>query len=166
MRLLGSSVAIRHDGVLDPITPDDGPAGASAWTPNLAIEIDGTARYLKVVDWTGGTGPKPAVGYVGTAGITTKALAPNLNAAKHVMFFRGVTAAGGIATVSFTGFSAAPIVELVDAQPAILLGAVKGEIVAGTVTKSGCQVKVTTASLAGVVSALVGATVIVLAIES
>lgn len=166
MKLLGSSVAVRHDGVLDPVTPDDGPAGASAWTPSLAIEIDGTARYLKVVDWTGGTGAKPSVGYVGTAGITTKALAPNLNAAKRVMFFRGVTAAGGVASVPFTGFTTAPIAELVDAQPSILLGAVKGEIVAGSVTKSGCQVKVTTASLAGVVSALVGATVIVLAIET
>jgi len=166
MKLLGSSVAIRQDGVLDPVTPDNGPAGASAWTPSLAIEIDGTARYLKVVDWTGGTGVKPVIGYVGTTGITTKALAPNLNAAKRVMFFRGVTAAGGVALVSFTGFAAAPIVELVDAQPSVLLGAVKGEIVAGSVTKDACQVKVTTASLAGVVSSLVGATVIVLAIES
>lgn len=166
MRLLGSSVAIREGGVLDPVAPDAGQPGAAAWTPMLAIEVDGTARYLKVIDWSGGAGVKPATGYVGTSGLTTKALAPNLNAAKRVMFFRGVTGAGGIATVSFTGFAAAPIVEIVDAQPAVLLGAVKGEIVAGSITKDGCQVKVTTASLAGLVSALVGATVIVLTIES
>ena len=166
MKVLGASVAVRGKTGLDPVAPDPGLNGASAWTPMLAIEAEGTARYLRVVDWTGGTGAKPAVGYVGTEGITTKALAPNLNAAKRVMFFRGVTAAGGIAAVPFTGFTTTPIAELVDAQPSILLGAVKGEIVAGSVSKGGCQVKVTTASLAGVVSALVGATVIVLAIES
>lgn len=169
MKLLGSSVAVRKSGVLDPVAPADGQNGAngaSAWTPMLAVEADGTARYLKVTDWTGGSGAKPAVGYVGTSGITTKANAPNLNAAKRVAFFTGVSIAGGLANVAFTGFAAAPLVAVVGAQPSVLLGAVKAEIVVGSVTKDGCQVKVTTASLAGIVSALVGATATVLTIES
>ncbi len=170
MKVLGSSVATRKAGVLDPIAPADGQNGdngASAWTPMLAIEIDGTARYLKIVDWMGGTAPKPATGYVGTDGApTTKAKAPNLNAAKRVAFFSGVSIANGIASISFTGYTAPPTVAIVSATPAVLLGAVKAELVAGSVTKDGCQVKVTTASLAGIVSALLGATVTVLTIEA
>lgn len=170
MKVLGSSVATRNGGLLDPIAPTDGrngENGASAWTPMLAIEADGTARYLKIVDWIGGTAPKPATGYVGTDGVpTTKAKAPNLNAAKRVAFFSGVSVANGIATIAFAGFTAAPAVAVVGATPAVLLGAVKAELVAGSVTKEGCQVKVTTASLAGVVSSLLGATVTVLTIEA
>lgn len=166
MKVLPSAVAIRTAGGLAPIAPDAGMNGSSAWTPMLAIETDGTARYLKVTDWAGGTGTKPAVGYVGATGITTKALAPNLNAAKRVMFFTGISVAGGIATVAFNGFVTAPITAVVGAQPSVLVGAVKAEIVSGSVTKDGCQVKVTTASLAGVVSALVGATITVLTIEA
>ncbi len=166
MKVLGSSVAVRGAGGIEPIEPDAGPNGASAWTPMLAIEADSTARYLKVVDWTGGTGAKPAVGYVGTAGITTKANAPNLNAAKRVAFFSGVTVVGGITDIVFTGYAVPPQVAIVSATPALLVGAVKAEIVAGSITKDGCRVKVTTASLAGVVSALIGATVTVLTIEN
>lgn len=166
MKLLGSSVALRTEGGLETIAPDPGKNGTSAWTPMLAIEAEGTARYLKVVDWSGGTGTKPSIGYVGTAGITTKENAPNLNAAKRVAFFSGVSIAGGVTNINFSGYAAAPSVAVVSATPAVLLGAVKAEIVAGTVTKNGCQVKVTTASLAGVVSALIGATVTVIAIEA
>lgn len=93
MKLLGSSVATRTGGILDPVIPSDGDNGTSAWTPMLAVEVDGTARYLKVSDWTGGSGPKPAIGYVGTTGITTKALAPNLNAAKRIESYSAVTRA-------------------------------------------------------------------------
>jgi hypothetical protein len=166
VKVLGSSVATRNGGLLDPIAPSDGKNGASAWTPMLAIEADGTARYLKVVDWSGGTGTKPEVGYVGTTEITTKAKAPNLNAAKRVAFFSGVSITNGIASITFTGYTAPPSVAVVSATPAVLLGAVKAELVAGSVTKDGCQVKVTTASLAGIVSALLGATVTVLTIEA
>ncbi len=93
MRLLGGSVGMRRSQ-LTPVVPDDGTNGASAWTPMLAIEVDGTARYLKIVDWTGGTGAKPATGYVGTDGATTtKSLAPNLNAAKRIESYSAVTRA-------------------------------------------------------------------------
>lgn len=166
MKVLGASVALRGKAGLDPVAPDNGLNGASAWTPMLAIEAEGTARYLKVADWTGGSGPKPVTGYVGTTGITTKANAPNLNASKRVAFFSSVSVIGGITDIAFSGYAAPPQVAIVSATPALLVGAVKAEIVAGSITKDGCRVKVTTASLAGVVSALIGATVTVLTIEN
>jgi len=51
--------------------------------------------------------------------------------------------------------------------PNILAGPIKVELVAGSVTKTGCQVKVTQQALVGgVVTALAGATVNVIAIEA
>jgi hypothetical protein len=42
------------------------------WTPVLSIYTDGARRVQKVVDWTGGTGTKPAIDrYVGVSGFTT-----------------------------------------------------------------------------------------------
>lgn len=38
-----------------------GDAGNNAWTPTLAIEADNARRVMKVVDWTGGGGTKPAI---------------------------------------------------------------------------------------------------------
>ena len=49
--------------------PGIGIAGASGWTPVVAVEEDGVRRVLRVTDWTGGAGVKPAVGYLGAAGV-------------------------------------------------------------------------------------------------
>lgn len=47
-----------------------GAAGDDGWQAALAIETDGERRVLKVVDWFGGSGAKPATGlYVGAAGL-------------------------------------------------------------------------------------------------
>ena len=44
--------------------------GADGWSPLLAVVADGERLVQQVIDWTGGTGAKPAVkGYVGTSGI-------------------------------------------------------------------------------------------------
>ena len=44
--------------------------GADGWSPLLAVVADGERRVQQVIDWTGGTGAKPAVnGYVGASGI-------------------------------------------------------------------------------------------------
>ena len=44
--------------------------GADGWSPLLAVVADGEWRVQQVIDWTGGTGAKPAVnGYVGASGI-------------------------------------------------------------------------------------------------
>ena len=49
-----------------------GAAGTDGWTPTIAIVNDGARRVQKVVDWTGGSGVKPAVDkYVGVAGLVT-----------------------------------------------------------------------------------------------
>jgi len=146
-----------------------GDAGNPAWTPMLAIESDGAARYLKVTDWAGGVGTKPATGYVGSAGITTKANAPNLNAAKRFGIFNAMSNASGIATISFgTMFSevtSAPNIGFW-AIPATAVGALRVTQVAGTLAKTGVQIKVEAPNiLSGVLNLLVGATVFVIAIE-
>lgn len=146
-----------------------GDTGNPAWTPMLAIESDGAARYLKVTDWAGGVGTKPAVGYVGASGITTKANAPNLNAAKKFAIYSAVSNASGIATINFgTTFADAAAAPSIGhwGVPATAVGGVKTAPVAGTLSKTGVQIKVEAPGLLGsVLALLVGATVFVIAIE-
>jgi hypothetical protein len=146
-----------------------GNAGAPAWTPMLAIESDGVARYLKVTDWTGGAGTKPDIGYIGASGITIKANAPNLNAAKRFGIFSAQSNASGIATVSFgtlfADATAAPAIGFWGV-PATAVGGVKVTQVATTLAKTGVQIKVEAPNiLSAVLGVLVGATVFVIAIE-
>jgi len=45
--------------------------GTNGWAPTLAVVSDGERRVLRVTDWTGGSGTKPAIGlYVGATGLT------------------------------------------------------------------------------------------------
>ena len=47
-----------------------GADGDDGWTPVLAVVADSARRVQRVVDWTGGTGTKPATGkYVGATGL-------------------------------------------------------------------------------------------------
>lgn len=47
-----------------------GDNGLNGWSPIFGIVTDGTRRVLQLVDWTGGTGTKPAVGkYIGSDGL-------------------------------------------------------------------------------------------------
>lgn len=166
MTLIGSSTATRAGATLDPAMPVDGTNG---WAPVLASEEVGTARYLRVLDWMGGTGTKPPSGlYIGPTGyVATRAEATNFNAIKRVLAFSAVTNASGIATISFGGiFAAAPQLLVLPAQPAVVVGGSKSELVTGSLTKDGCQIKVTGAALlSSAVVALVGATANVIAIE-
>lgn len=147
----------------------DSVKGDAAWTPMLAIETDGAARYLKITDWTGGVGTKPQTGYVGTTGVTTKASAPNLNAAKKFAIFSGVTGAQGIAQISFgTTFSEAAVAPSIGhwGVPATAVGGVRTSVVPNTLTKAGLQIRAEAPGLLGsVLNLLVGATVFVIAIE-
>lgn len=44
--------------------------GTAGWSPQFSVVIDGDRRVLRVIDWTGGEGPKPATGlYVGASGL-------------------------------------------------------------------------------------------------
>jgi hypothetical protein len=48
-----------------------GSNGVNGWTPVLATVTDSARRVQQVIDWTGGTGSKPATGlYVGATGLT------------------------------------------------------------------------------------------------
>lgn len=50
---------------------DTGNDGDDGWTIVTGIVTDGARRVLQVVDWAGGTGPKPGVGmYIGATGFT------------------------------------------------------------------------------------------------
>lgn len=153
-------------GAAIPIAITDGTNG---WSPVLSAEADGTRSLLKVGDWIGGSGAKPATGYIGTTGmVTTKTAAFNFNLVKRVDIFAGTTNAQGLAVIPFSpAFATAPAKALPSAVPNVLSGPVKAEIVDGTLTKSGCTVKVTASALVtGVVSALAGATVSVIVIEA
>ena len=153
-------------GAAIPIAITDGTNG---WSPVLSAEADGTRSLLKVGDWIGGSGTKPATGYIGTTGmVTTKAAAFNFNLVKRVDIFAGTTNAQGVATIAFSpAFATTPAKALPSAVPNVLSGPVKAEIVADSLTKSGCTVKVTAAALVtGLVAALAGASVSVIVIEA
>lgn len=164
------------DGKFTPIVVPEtkGPTGANGnngWTPILAGEADGARTLIKVSDWTGGQGTKPAIGmYIGTTGyVATKAQAFNFNAAKKFAIFTGVTNVSGIAAISFgTTFAdstAAPSVAHWGI-PATAVGGVKTSVVSGTLAKAGVQIKAEAPGLLGtVLNLLVGATVFVIAIE-
>ena len=47
-----------------------GAIGANGWTPSLRTEVRGVDELvLRIIDWTGGSGTKPAVGYLSSTGI-------------------------------------------------------------------------------------------------
>lgn len=147
-----------------------GPIGDAGWSPILAGEADGTRTLIKVVDWTGGQGNKPAIGmYIGTTGyVATKTLAFNFNAIKRVFPMSAVTNAQGIATFDMTAyaFTSSPQIIPLPATTTILSGPTKSTVT-GTTTKTQAQIKVeTSALLTGVVTLLVGATANVLVIET
>lgn len=149
----------------------EGQEGPAGWTPALAGEQDGTRTLLKVADWTGGRGTKPPIGYIGPVGtVAAKAAAFNFNAVKRVHAFSAVSNAAGIATIPFNlspGFASPPALVVLPAQPNLVVGGTKSELVANSLTKDGCQVKVTGAALlSSLVVALAGATANVLAIET
>ena len=49
-----------------------GASGANGWTPSLRTEVRGTDELvLRIIDWTGGSGTKPAVGYLSSTGLVT-----------------------------------------------------------------------------------------------
>lgn len=62
---------------------DKGEPGPNGWTPILALEPNGAKVYLKIIDWIGGAGAKPSLGYIGEEGVTpNKRDATNLRGAK------------------------------------------------------------------------------------
>ena len=76
--------------------------GADGWSPLLAVVADGERLVQQVIDWTGGTGAKPAVnGYVGASGIVA-----NISDAVDI---RGAT--GSVVNAPFYNTEAEAIVD-------------------------------------------------------
>ncbi|QUT07907.1 hypothetical protein KFK14_11260 [Sphingobium phenoxybenzoativorans] len=151
-----------------PASTVPGPEGNDGWTPVLAGELDGVRTLIKVADWTGGEGGKPATGmYIGTTGyVSSKAAAFNFNASKRVMVYSAQTNAQGVATIDYSamGFANAPAVRALPATTAVLSGPTRSS--PSSITKDGCLVTVQQqAILTGVLSLLAGATANVLVIE-
>ncbi len=171
--IMDSSV-LDVDLVSDPSQDPDlkgksGNEGPNGWTPVLVPVADGTRTAIKVADWVRSAG-KPSVGFLAAGGALVASVADafNFNASKRVISFSGVSDSSGIALVSFGAtFAAAPQAVVVGAVPSLPVGGIKAEIVAGSITKTGCQVRVTGAALlSSLVTALAGATANVLAIEA
>ncbi|MGE6693358.1 hypothetical protein ACQKE8_13045 [Sphingobium limneticum] len=162
---------VADKGEPGPASTIPGPVGNAAWSPMLAGEADGVRTLIKVIDWFGGQGDKPAAGmYIGAAGyVTTKAAAFNFNSAKRFAILTGITNAQGIAAITFgTMFDSAAVAPSIGfwAIPATAVGGVKATQVAGTLSKAGVQIKVEAPNiLTAVLGLLVGATVFVIAIE-
>jgi hypothetical protein len=71
-KLIEKLVADAMAGVPAPKDGTDGAPGddgADGWTPVLELEGVADAEYLRVSDWLGGEGDKPAIGYVTRNGI-------------------------------------------------------------------------------------------------
>jgi hypothetical protein len=73
-----------------------GDDGANGWTPVLELEGVAGAEYLRVSDWLGGEGEKPAIGYVTRNGIVDDVrVAIDLKGTAGVRGPRGFDGAGG-----------------------------------------------------------------------
>lgn len=155
-------------GKLDPFAADQGPQGAKGWSPVFAGELDGVRTLLKLADWMGGEGSKPATGmYIGPAGyVMAKADAFNFNALKRAMVLQQQTNGSGVATFDFTsyGFANVPTVIALPATTAALSGPTRSTV--SGVSKTAATVTVQQqAILTGLVSVLAGATANIFVVE-
>ena len=68
-----------------------GASGANGWTPSLRTEVRGTDELvLRIIDWTGGSGTKPAVGYLSSTGLVT-----NISNATNIRGTQGLQGVAG-----------------------------------------------------------------------
>lgn len=76
-----------------------GASGANGWTPSLRTEVRGTDELvLRVIDWTGGSGTKPAVGYLSSTGIVTNiSNATNIRGTQGLQGVQGEQGIQGVA---------------------------------------------------------------------
>ena len=74
-----------------------GLTGNNGWTPSLRTEVRGTDEVvLRIVDWTGGSGTKPAVGYLSSTGIVTNiSNATNIRGTQGLQGVRGEQGVSG-----------------------------------------------------------------------
>lgn len=68
-----------------------GANGNNGWTPSLRTEVRGADEIvLQIIDWTGGSGTKPAVGYLSSTGLVT-----NINNATNIRGIQGLQGVQG-----------------------------------------------------------------------
>ena len=76
-----------------------GASGNNGWTPSIGTEVRGTDELvLRIVDWTGGSGTKPAVGYLSSTGVVTNiGNATNIRGTQGLQGVRGEQGIQGVA---------------------------------------------------------------------
>lgn len=80
-------------------TGTTGASGANGWTPSLRTEVRGTDELvLRIIDWTGGSGTKPAVGYLSSTGLVTNiSNATNIRGTQGLQGVQGIQGLQGVA---------------------------------------------------------------------
>ena len=102
---VGDFAVTRQAGSPDeaPVLDFSLPRGPGGWSPVLAIAVDGARQVLQIADWSGGSGVKPATGYLGAVGLVSSiANAANLVAGGTVLH-TGTPTAGDIAVFGADG---------------------------------------------------------------
>ena len=76
-----------------------GDSGANGWTPSIRTEVRGTDELvLRIMDWTGGSGTKPAVGYLSSTGLVTNiSNATNIRGTQGIQGVQGEQGLQGVA---------------------------------------------------------------------
>ena len=75
-----------------------GASGRDGWTPVFALYSDSGQVYQRILDWAGGKGEKPPVGYLGETGVVS-----SLNDATNVRGPAGDGGSGGKYEVTLVG---------------------------------------------------------------
>lgn len=87
----------------------NGTNGTNGYAPRLVVENDNDRRVLKILDWDGGTGTKPAAPkYLGSSGL--------VDAIGQGVDIRGSSGAGAIAAFYNSNFNALDTVNVPDAN--------------------------------------------------
>ena len=76
-----------------------GATGNNGWTPSIRTEVRGADELvLRVIDWTGGSGTKPAVGYLSSTGLVTNiSNATNIRGTQGLQGIQGEQGIQGVA---------------------------------------------------------------------
>ena len=76
-----------------------GATGANGWTPSIRTEVRGADELvLRIIDWTGGSGTKPAVGYLSSTGLVTNiSNATNIRGTQGLQGIQGIQGIQGVA---------------------------------------------------------------------
>ena len=80
-------------------TGSTGASGANCWTPSIRTDVRGADEIvLRIIDWTGGSGTKPTVGYLSSTGLVTNiSNATNIRGTQGLQGVRGEQGTQGVA---------------------------------------------------------------------